>query len=280
MVGIYKNYFSMLESFLFKGLALCSITTLTTPLEVLKMRMQVNKELLTLGRITEQYKSFRNCLKTILKKEGLLGLWKGNSISVARVLPNELISYHTRKTLQQHVSNKLINNVLISILSGFAVTTILYPTDVLRQFLSNQVSAKPSFSGAFRKIVSEYGYKYFYKGYTNVLMTSMIYRGCYNGFYDTHKVSASSLEERIQVAYLSTLLAEYVVHPIEVIRKRRIVMNAKEGLVKYGRSVWKNEGMGGFYKGGSVLPIQSMTWAMVLILFDTAGLRWFSKGEC
>jgi len=52
MVGIYKNYFSMLESFLFKGLALCSITTLTTPLEVLKMRMQVNKELLTLGRIT------------------------------------------------------------------------------------------------------------------------------------------------------------------------------------------------------------------------------------
>jgi len=209
-----------------------------------------------------------------------LGLWKGNTISVARVLPNELISYYTRKTLHQHVSNKLINNVLISILSGFTVTTILYPTDVLRQFLSNQVLTKLDFVGAFKRIVSEYGYRYFYKGYTNVLLTSMVYRGCYNGFYDTHKVNTSCLEDRLQVAYLSTLLAEYVAHPIEVIRKRRIVMNAKEGLLRYGGRIWKSEGMGGFYKGASVLPIQSVTWAMVLILFDTAGLRWFSNGEC
>ncbi len=150
---------------------------------------------------------------------------------------------------------------------------------MLRQFLSNQVSTKSSFIGAFKRIVSEYGYKYFYKGYANVLLTNMVYRGCYNGFYDTHKVGAPCLEDRIQVAYLSTLLAEYLVHPLEVIRKRRILMNAREGLLKYGRSIWKNEGIGGFYKGASVLPIQSVTWAMVLILFDTAGLKWFSNAE-
>ena len=144
----------MLESFYFKGLALCSITTLTTPLEVLKVRMQINTELLTLGRISEQYLSFRNCLKTILKKEGLLGLWKGNSISVARVLPNELIGYYTRKTMQQYCSNHLLNNVLISMISGATMTTILYPSDVLRQFLNNQVSSKLTFLSALKKMIS------------------------------------------------------------------------------------------------------------------------------
>ena len=107
----------------------------------------------------------------------------------------------------------------------------------------------------------------------NILVTSMVYRACYNGFYDTHKVSAASIEDKLKVAYASTLLAEYVTHPIEVIRKRRIVMNDKEGLLRYSHSVWKREGMGGFYKGASVLPIQSVTWAMVLLLFDTAGLK-------
>ena len=30
--------------------------------------------------------------------------------------------------------------------------------------------------------------------------------------------------------------------------------------------------MRGFYKGAAVVPIQSITWAMVLIIFDTAGV--------
>ena len=85
-----------------------------------------------------------------------------------------------------------MNNVLISIASGITATTIMYPTDILRQFLNNHIASRVSVVAAFKKIVSEYGYKYFYKGYLNLLLTSMVYRGCYNGFYDTHKVGVNS----------------------------------------------------------------------------------------
>ena len=116
--------------------------------------MQTNTELLTLGRITEKYQSLKDCFKTIVNKEGITGLWKGNTVSMARVLPIEWINYYTRKTLQQHFSNKLMNNVLISIISGLTATTTMYPTDILRQFLNNHIAGRLSVVGAFKKIVS------------------------------------------------------------------------------------------------------------------------------
>jgi len=42
--------------------------------------------------------------------------------------------------------------------------------------------------------------------------------------------------------------------------------------MRYGKKIWKNEGLSGFYKGIGVVPIQSIIWATVLIIFDTAGI--------
>jgi len=191
---------------------------------------------------------------------------------MARVLPIEAINYYTRKTLQQYFSNKLANNILISIISGITASTILYPTDILRQFLNNSTSGRLTFFAATQTILAQYGYKYFYKGYPNILAITILYRSCYNGFYDTHKLNASNLKDRVWVAYLSTIAAEYVVYPIQTIRRRRIIMNAKEGFFTYGKNIWKKERVKGFYKGATVVPIQSIAWALVLILFDTAGM--------
>lgn len=97
--------------------------------------------------------------------------------------------------------------------SGITATTILYPTDVLRQFLNNNISGRLSLLAASRKILSQYGFKYFFKGYPNLLVTTILYRGCYNGFYDTHKVNTTQ-KERVIVAYLSAIIGEYIVYPI------------------------------------------------------------------
>ncbi len=70
------------------------------------------------------------------------------------MLPNELIGYYTRKAMQQQFSNHLLNNVFISIISGVTATTLLYPSDVLRQFLNNQISNKLTFMSAIKKLVS------------------------------------------------------------------------------------------------------------------------------
>jgi hypothetical protein len=152
---------------------------------------------------------------TILRKEGVTAFWKGNAVMIGGwILPIEVINFYTRKSLQPYFTNTLMNNIFISIISGMTAATILYPTDVLRQFLNNNTQAHLSVINALKKIVSLYGFKYFYKGYPTILVTTIVYRGCYNGSYDTHKRYAKNWKDRVAIAYFSSLVAEYIVYPI------------------------------------------------------------------
>jgi solute carrier family 25 (mitochondrial adenine nucleotide translocator), member 4/5/6/31 len=65
-----------------------SLLTLTSPLELIKIRLQTAHELLSSGRITETYRSVSHCISSISKLEGVRSLWKGNAIGIARFFPN------------------------------------------------------------------------------------------------------------------------------------------------------------------------------------------------
>lgn len=127
--------------------------------------------------------------------EGLTALWKGNFITLSRALPIESINYHSRKELQKHLPNTLLHNIFISVVSGITASTLLYPTDILRQLLNNNTAKhRMSIFSAFNEIKAKHGLSYFYKGYPNVLLSIAAYRGCYNGTYDTHKSKAKNLK--------------------------------------------------------------------------------------
>ena len=157
--------------------------------------------------------------------------------------------------------------------AGLTASSIIYPTDILRQFMNNYTKGHISIWGALKTIVSEYGFRHFYKGFPNFCIVMGIYRGCYNGTYDTNKGKAKNLWQKAGIAYCSTILSEGVVFPFEIIRRRRILTNSTLGLLQYARKVLKEEGIRGFYRGSPVLPFQSITWAIVLIIFDTAGIN-------
>jgi solute carrier family 25 (adenine nucleotide translocator) protein 4/5/6/31 len=65
-----------------------SILTLTSPLELVKIRLQTAQELLSAGKIKENYHSIRHCISSISKLEGIRSLWKGNAIGIARFFPS------------------------------------------------------------------------------------------------------------------------------------------------------------------------------------------------
>ena len=145
---------------------------------------------------------------------------------LGRIFPIETINYHCRRELQKRMPNTWGNNVGIAILSGTTASTVMYPLDILRQFMNNQTSGGMSVTQAVRDIYGKYGLKYFYKGYANMLLTIATYRAFYNGTYDTNKGRASNLYEKAGIAYLSTVFAESVIYPIEIVRRRRIVINS------------------------------------------------------
>jgi len=44
-----------------------SVLTLTSPLELIKTRLQTDRQLISTGKIQEKYRSVRHCLATIAK---------------------------------------------------------------------------------------------------------------------------------------------------------------------------------------------------------------------
>jgi hypothetical protein len=233
-----KQTTKVLDSYLAKYAAMMSILTCTTPLEILKMRMISSTELHSLGKIAQPYSSIRNCLKTVLRDEGARAFWNGNVIMLARVLPIESINYETRRYLQQRLPNTLSSNILIAIVSGITAITLVYPSDIIRQIMNNNTKSHISILATIKEIHKQKGYTYFFKGYPNVLLTLTIYRGAYNGTYDTHKHQAKNLKEKARIAYLCTIFAEYLTYPVEIVRRRRIAINAQEGFLPYASRIW------------------------------------------
>jgi Mitochondrial carrier protein len=84
-------------------------------------------------------------------------------------------------------------NVLIAILSGWTASTILYPFDILRMSISNCTEKNTKVTQVLKNIVRHHGAKYFFKGYLNSLVGTALFRGSFNGIYDTAKGQASSL---------------------------------------------------------------------------------------
>lgn len=170
-----------------------SILTLTSPLELIKIRLQTTHELLTSGKIGENYKNISHCISTITQKEGIKSLWKGNAIGIVRFFPNESINFQTRATLRKYVPDKFSFNVMVAIVAGWTASSLLYPFDILRMSLSNSTEKEYKISQALRTIVRTHGAKYFYKGYLNSMVGTAVFRGSFNGFYDSAKSQAKSI---------------------------------------------------------------------------------------
>ena len=69
------------------GIAAGISKTFASPIEVVKMRMQNQKEMLKKGTLAEPYTSIPNCVQRIKADEGIRAFWKGNFTNVLRYFP-------------------------------------------------------------------------------------------------------------------------------------------------------------------------------------------------
>jgi solute carrier family 25 (adenine nucleotide translocator) protein 4/5/6/31 len=246
-----------------------------------KIRLQTAHELLSSGKIHENYRSIRHCIASISKIEGIRSLWKGNGIGIARFFPNETINLKTRQFLQKRLPNKFETNVLSAMLSGWTASSILYPFDILRLSLSNSTEKEIRIWTVMKNILRNHGARYFFKGYLNSLLGTAIFRGSFHGIYDTVKSEATSLERRAAIAYLCAIVAGGICYPLDIIRRRRIMVNGNHSLLQFSKGIFRKEGIRGFYKGAKLILPQSLTGAIILLLFDTNGIPIFSaQADC
>ncbi|MFQ6646219.1 hypothetical protein Gotur_019085 [Gossypium turneri] len=247
--------------------------TVTSPLDVIKIRFQVQLEptsswALLRGDLSgsSKYTGMSQATKDILREEGLLGFWRGNVPALLMVMPYTAIQFAVLNKLKTFASgsSKTVDHLSISPylsyisggLAGCAATVGSYPFDLLRTILASQGEPKvyPTMRSALFDIISTRGFRGLYAGLSPTLVEIVPYAGLQFGTYDTFKRWAMTWNRSRSFNTSSTTdhslssfqlficglaagtCAKLVCHPLDVVKKRFQI----EGLQrhpKYGARV-------------------------------------------
>ncbi|KAJ2844213.1 mitochondrial aspartate-glutamate transporter agc1, partial [Coemansia brasiliensis] len=155
------------------AMAGASQVVFTNPLEIVKIRLQIQGEMLKETTATAKAVS-RSGAITIIKELGLLGLYKGASACLLRDVPFSAIYFTCYSHLKKDVFHEdrrqlgVVDLLLAGAAAGMPAAYLTTPADVIKTRL--QVVAKQGetvYTGlmdAARKIYKEEGFKAFFKG--------------------------------------------------------------------------------------------------------------------
>ncbi|KAL9250410.1 Mitochondrial thiamine diphosphate carrier 2-like protein [Drosera capensis] len=239
--------------------------TVTSPLDVIKIRFQVQLEPTTSWALLQRnlygpskYTGMLQATKDIFREEGLRGFWRGNVPALLMVMPYTSIQFavlHRFKTYmagssktEDHIRLSPYLSYISGAVAGCAATIGSYPFDLVRTILASQGEPKvyPNMRSAFVGIWTTRGLRGLYNGLSPTLVEIIPYAGLQFGTYDTFKrwtmawnqrrsksgmdVSLSSFQLFICGLAAGTF-AKIVCHPLDVVKKRFQV----EGLDRHPR---------------------------------------------
>uniref|UniRef100_A0A9I9DNN7 Mitochondrial thiamine diphosphate carrier 2-like n=1 Tax=Cucumis melo TaxID=3656 RepID=A0A9I9DNN7_CUCME len=251
------------------AIAGCVSRTVTSPLDVIKIRFQVQLEPTTSWALVQRslsgpskYTGMVQATKDIFREEGLPGFWRGNVPALLMVMPYTAIQFTVLNRLKTYAAgsskteaHKQLSPYLSYIsgaLAGCAATVGSYPFDLLRTILASQGEPKiyPTMRSAFIDIIRTRGFRGMYAGLSPTLVEIVPYAGLQFGTYDTFKRWTTSWNLRHYPNYglgntedgLSSFqlflcglaagtCAKLVCHPLDVVKKRFQV----EGLQRHPR---------------------------------------------
>lgn len=231
--------------------------TVTSPLDVIKIRFQVQLEptsswALLRNNVSQmpKYTGMFQATKDIFREEGLPGFWRGNVPALLMVMPYTAIQFavlHKFKTFasgsskaEDHIRLSPYLSYVSGALAGCAATVGSYPFDLLRTILASQGEPKvyPNMRSALADIVRTRGFRGLYAGLSPTLVEIVPYAGLQFGTYDTFKrwamawnrfrYSKTSLTDAEGLSSFQLFIcglaagtcAKLVCHPLDVVKKR------------------------------------------------------------
>ncbi|KAL8168143.1 hypothetical protein V2J09_009642 [Rumex salicifolius] len=241
--------------------------TVTSPLDVIKIRFQVQLEPTTSWALlnknlhgSSKYTSMIQAAKDIFREEGLRGFWRGNVPALLMVVPYTSIQFTVLHKFKTYIagSSKADDHIHLSpylsyvsgALAGCTATIGSYPFDLIRTVLASQGEPKvyPNMRSAFVSIFNTRGLKGLYAGLSPTLIEIIPYAGLQFGTYDTFKrwmmewnqirspdssVGTDSISsfQLFLCGIAAGTSAKAVCHPLDVLKKRFQV----EGLERHPR---------------------------------------------
>ncbi|XP_028756164.1 mitochondrial arginine transporter BAC2 [Neltuma alba] len=181
----------------YKGVALGGFTTgavqslLLSPVELVKIRLQLQNT----GKVTESHKGPSQVAKTIWKKEGLKGIYRGLGITVLRDAPSHGFYFWTYEYMREQLhpgcrksGQESLNTMLMAGgLAGVASWVCCYPLDVIKTRLQAQTPSSVKYRGIFdclRKSVKEEGSTVLWRGLGTAVTRAFVVNGAIFSAYE------------------------------------------------------------------------------------------------
>ena len=79
--------------FLVSGTAAVISKTLASPIEVIKIRLQLQAPLIQKKLIEKPYKGIVDCFRRLYQEEGVKAYYKGNLVNVIRYFPTQALNF-------------------------------------------------------------------------------------------------------------------------------------------------------------------------------------------
>jgi len=273
--------------------------TTTAPLDRLKIQFQVSQERFTLTAAAQ-------LLRSSVATDGFIGLWRGHSATLARIIPYAGLHYAAHEALADGIAathtvgdvttppsqtRLAVERFAAGAGAGATATMATYPLDVLRARLavrsataigsSSEVAG--SMRSAFRQELAAMmrgGPRTAFRGLGPTLAGIVPYSGVtWLGYTTLADVAAESPVHRLAAGALAGLLGQSVTYPLDVARRRMQVATPSVGAGMApgpSASAWsvlvyavRTEGPGVLFKGLTLNWVKGpMATAVSFFCFD------------
>jgi len=289
--------------FLMGGVSAAVSKTAAAPIERVKLLIQNQDEMLKTGRLSEPYKGIGDCFARVIKDEGVVSLWRGNTANVIRYFPTQALNFAFKDQFKRMFgfskekdgyAKWFAGNLASGGAAGACSLLFVYSLDYARTRLANDnKSAKKGgarqFNGlldVYRKTLATDGIQGLYRGFNISCVGIVVYRGLYFGLYDSLKpLLPANLKDSFFASFMLgwaiTIGAGLASYPLDTIR-RRMMMTSGEA-VKYKSSyhafleIIKKEGYKSLFKGAGANILRAIAGAGVLAGYDKLQLIVFGK---
>ena len=249
--------------------------TITSPLDVVKMLMQVSS----------RGGNMREILEKLWKEDGIKGFWRGNTAACVRLGPQSAIKFFAFGELERLIGRGKpltgIQRTICGSSAGVISQVLTYPLDVVRTRITVDPKKYSSIFGAMVTIVREEGPLSLFAGIVPTVAGVIPYEGAqfyaYGGlknFYMSKIAPGKPVTPFVNclIGASAGCFSQVFSYPFDVVRKRAMLRdeNGKplfNGMVDGFVKILQKEGPQGLYRGFLLNLVKGVPFAALQFTF-------------
>ncbi|KAG9404504.1 Hydrogenosomal carrier protein [Aphanomyces cochlioides] len=242
----------------------------TSPLDVLKIRLQTKQTNSTLSCVTRH----------LVQTHGLRGFWKGNLAGCCRLGPYSGVKFYLVDQMQagdasEDASPTALDHAVSGAVAGVVATLAVYPMELIRTHLVVSHQTSSSISQECLRIFQTSGFKGFYRGCVTGLMGAIPFEGVQFACFEygkqyamEHRETALNTSDHLVLGSISGVVAQMVSYPFDTV-KRRLQLQAKgvaeyNGMAHCWTTIVREDGVRGLYRGAGVNMLRIVPYGAVM----------------